>query len=179
MGALHAAEPEVYDLQAQRRWEVGRLLHGRFLTKTNKLSTKVFPENNTKDISLYLTNLLCKNGSVAIFLQKANFIESYIKRISSLKSSNNLFTNISSGINTTEQQKLLNLITKHYGENSVYVSGIKLGLLPHYANLEEGIKIAVENAIKNNYFKTIVCTSTLAQGVNIPIKYLLVTKFMP
>lgn len=36
-------------------------------------------------------------------------------------------------------------------------------------------KLVVEHALKNKYVSCVVCTSTLAQGVNIPIKYLLVT----
>lgn len=47
--------------------------------------------------------------------------------------------------------------------------------LPHSSNLQNGVKLVVEHALKNKYVSCVVCTSTLAQGVNIPIKYLLVT----
>ena len=51
----------------------------------------------------------------------------------------------------------------------------ELGVLPHSSNLQNGVKLVVEHALKNKYVSCVVCTSTLAQGVNIPIKYLLVT----
>ena len=50
-----------------------------------------------------------------------------------------------------------------------------MGVLPHSSNLQNGVKLVVEHALKNKYVSCVVCTSTLAQGVNIPIKYLLVT----
>ena len=50
-----------------------------------------------------------------------------------------------------------------------------MGVVPHSSNLQNGVKLVVEHALKNKYVSCVVCTSTLAQGVNIPIKYLLVT----
>ena len=59
--------------------------------------------------------------------------------------------------------------------NHYYTKAAELGVLPHSSNLQNGVKLVVEHALKNKYVSCVVCTSTLAQGVNIPIKYLLVT----
>lgn len=148
------------------------------LTPTGKISkTKKFPASTTKDVSLYLANLLCHNGSVAIYLSRPDWVENYIKRVSEVKCTQNLFENLSSVVNNGEQVKLKKLIDIHYGEDSTFSEGVLKGILPHYADLEEGIKTSVEYAIKNDFFKVVVCTSTLAQGVNIPIKYLLIAEF--
>lgn len=48
----------------------------------------------------------------------------------------------------------------------------------YYSNLPNGLRLAVEHACRNKALRLIVCTSTLAQGVNIPIKYLFMTSFM-
>lgn len=59
---------------------------------------------------------------------------------------------------------------------SIQVDDAEYGTeLPHSSNLQNGVKLVVEHALKNKYVSCVVCTSTLAQGVNIPIKYLLVT----
>lgn len=62
------------------------------------------------------------------------------------------------------------ILDEHY-----YTKAAELGVLPHSSNLQNGVKLVVEHALKNKYVSCVVCTSTLAQGVNIPIKYLLVT----
>ncbi len=148
------------------------------LTPTGKISkTRKFPDSTAKDVSLYLANLLCHNGSVAIYLSRPNWIETYIKRVTEIKSTQNLFDNLRSEINEIERNKLKRLMDIHYGVNSSYSEGVSWGLLPHYADLEDGIKASVEYAIKNDFFKVVICTSTLAQGVNIPIKYLLIAEF--
>lgn len=128
-------------------------------------------------MSLYLANLLCHNGSVAIYLSRPDWIETYIKRIIEIKSTQNLFENLISEINEIERDKLKRLMDIHYGVNSSFSKGVLYGVLPHYADLEDGIKTSVEYAIKNDFFKVVICTSTLAQGVNIPIKYLLIAEF--
>lgn len=50
-----------------------------------------------------------------------------------------------------------------------------MGVFPHYSRLPNGLRIAIETAFKKRFICFVVCTSTLAQGVNIPIKYLFVT----
>ena len=74
-------------------------------------------------------------------------------------------------------QKLLTkgFIESYYGSEHYYTKAAELGVLPHSSNLQNGVKLVVEHALKNKYVSCVVCTSTLAQGVNIPIKYLLVT----
>lgn len=44
--------------------------------------------------------------------------------------------------------------------------------------MPNGLRLAVEYAFRNKAVRLVVCTSTLAQGVNIPIKYLFMTSFM-
>jgi hypothetical protein len=77
----------------------------------------------------------------------------------------------------SELERLANLIEKHYGAEHEYVSVCKLGIMPHYSSLPNGIRVSVEHAFRHKAISFVVCTSTLAQGVNIPIKYLLMTSF--
>ena len=41
--------------------------------------------------------------------------------------------------------------------------------------MPHGIRLAIEHAMRENLIRFVVCTSTLAQGVNLPIRYLIVT----
>ena len=42
--------------------------------------------------------------------------------------------------------------------------------------MEEGLKRTAEDYLKRQYSKLILCTSTLSEGVNLPIKYLIMTE---
>ena len=166
------------DYSTRNYWVQNVIKEYPLLTPTGRISkTKKFPDSTAKDVSLYLANLLCHNGSVAIYLSRPDWIETYIKRIIEIKSTQNLFENLRSEINEIERDKLKRLMDIHYGVNSSFSKGVLYGVLPHYADLEDGIKTSVEYAIKNDFFKVVICTSTLAQGVNIPIKYLLIAEF--
>ena len=74
-----------------------------------------------------------------------------------------------------EIKKLKFFIENYYGEEHYYTKVAELGILPHSSILENGVKLAVEYAMKKKYVSCVICTSTLAQGINIPIKYLLIT----
>jgi len=49
------------------------------------------------------------------------------------------------------------------------------GIFSHHGNTPHGIRLSVEHAMRENLVRFVVCTSTLAQGVNLPIRYLIVT----
>lgn len=74
----------------------------------------------------------------------------------------------------TNYKKILQL---HYGADSELAYAAKIGVFPHYANLPNGIKMAIEFALRKRHIHLVVCTTTLAEGVNISIKYLIITTF--
>ena len=141
------------------------------------MSIKTFPENTAKDISLYLMNLLSPNGAVATYISRPDWISGHIKRLIEIQNKWLNFSGMYARVDDDEQRKLRNLFDIHYGEDSVYSQGVDLGVVPHYADLEEGAKASVEHALREGLFGNVMCTSTLAQGVNIPIRYLLITAF--
>jgi hypothetical protein len=52
---------------------------------------------------------------------------------------------------------------------------VQLGIFPHHASVPNGLRLSVEFSMKASLISFVVCTSTLAQGVNLPIRYLIVT----
>lgn len=155
---------------------VTKVIKTEELEKHNReRKTRLFPEKNAKDISLYLLNKLTINGAGAIYVKQPRFVQSYITRALEVASRGYDFSDLLIHSNKEEIIRLNNLISLHYGSNSNYAKGAKLGLFPHYKNLENGVKLSVEYAIKKELIKNVICTSTLAQGVNIPIKYLFIT----
>ena len=144
------------------------------ITKTGMVSKKEFPDRKI-DYALYYANLLKPNGSIAIYFGTVKSIYSCLKRVNELLNSGIELANISSDLYKDQTYKLLNLIKIHYGENDYYKCA-QNGMLIHYSLLEEGLKRTSEYYFKSKYYKVILSTSTLSEGVNLPIKYLIMTE---
>ncbi|MEA5015094.1 MAG: DEAD/DEAH box helicase [Candidatus Limiplasma sp.] len=141
-------------------------------------AVRIFPiMTDAKDIAIYYAIKLCGNGGVAIYVNRTDSVLTVIKRVLELHKREYNLARLMELTNIEQAEKIQNLIKAYYGENHEYSQGALLGIFPHYADLPNGIKLAIEYAIRHNHIRFVVCTSTLAQGVNIPIKYLFMTSF--
>lgn len=68
-----------------------------------------------------------------------------------------------------------NLIGQNLGYDSVEYTCSQLGVFSHHSGIPMGIRIAIEYAFSKSKINNVVCTSTLAQGINLPIKYLIIS----
>lgn len=135
---------------------------------------RIFPENALQN-SLCIADKLCQKGSVAIYVNQARSIQTISNQLQEAIKHGLKFENLKFVNDADEIKRLLNIIKMHYGSNSSLYFLSSLGLFPHYSNLENGVKIAIEYGVKQGLLNTIICTSTLTQGVNLPIKYLLLS----
>ena len=139
---------------------------------------RYFPElTDAKDIAIYYANKLCKNGGAAIFANRTSTVLTVINRIIELKERGYDLSDIKRNSDDKEMRRMAQLMSDYYGEQHPYTIACYLGVVPHYSNLPNGLRLAVEYACRIKALCLVVCTSTLAQGVNIPIKYLFMTSF--
>lgn len=138
---------------------------------------RFFPEKNPQDLAIYYAVNLCKQNGAAIFAGQARSIPPIMRRIVELDSRGYDLSDLIKFGNATQINRLYNLFMLHYGESSDFTKAVKIGVLPHYANLPNGIKMSIEYALRKRHIYLVVCTTTLAEGVNIPIKYLILTTF--
>ncbi len=140
--------------------------------------TRYFPNTtDEKDVAIYYANKLCKNGGAAVFANRVSTIQKVLGRIVELYGRGHYLTEIKNNSNKEELSRLAYLMSKYYGENHIYTFACFQGAVPHYSNLPNGLRIAIEHGFRKRNLCFVVCTSTLAQGVNIPIKYLFMTSF--
>jgi POLQ-like helicase len=146
-----------------------------------KLGTKErlrrFPQKGKdehKDVALYLGIKLIPNGSVAIFCGKKETASKLAVRAVEIYSHGYAESPPSSFSNKNELEKLRSLVAEHYGCNSPFADAARLGIFVHHGNTHKGIRLAIEHAMQANLIRFVICTSTLAQGVNLPIRYLIV-----
>lgn len=173
-GYLYFLNPN--DLR-QEEFYVPRLVKISELQKIKREKKfRVFPDDNeSNDIAVYYGLNLCTNGATLIFCGRKDSANRILKRIIELEERKYNITNLLATSNMQEINKLSKLISSNYGTENTYYEASLRGVFTHHAGISNGIKISIEYAMKNKMLNFLVCTSTLAQGVNLPIRYLIIS----
>ena len=158
------------DLTSQPLKQVGRETKQRYFPEMDGKNS-----DRARDFAIYYANRLLPNGACAIYVPKKNSMQPLFRRLGELVRHEADLSNLESSASEKEQLRLSNLVRLHYGEDSELSAGINAGVLPHYGDLQGAIRQSVEFAVERSLASCIACTSTLAEGVNLPIKYLIVT----
>ena len=127
------------------------------------------------DVAIYCGIKLCIKGATILFCGNKKTAFKILKRIIEINERGYDTNNDIKTADLKEIEKLSYIVSKNYGENNEYYLGAKLGIFVHHADISNGIKLSIEYALKNKLISFLICTSTLAQGVNLPIKYLIMT----
>ena len=127
-----------------------------------------------RDVALSLADVLIDNGTVALYFIRKDTINQLFVRLKELEDSGVRLNALRRSYDPVEADKVSFLIGLHYGEDAALLEGVKFGLLPHYGNLQGCIRSVVEDELSSSRARGVVCTSTLGEGVNLPIKYLMV-----
>lgn len=139
----------------------------------------LFPKRESKDrgkeISLYLGLKLVGAGSVAIFCGRKDTAAGLCKTVVNAYKNKLPIPKPIEYSNQDEIKRLHYLHQCNLSFDAIATQAAKLGVFAHHSNIPQGIRLAVEHAMKEGFAKFVVCTSTLAQGVNLPIRYLIVT----
>lgn len=140
---------------------------------------RYFPAEESGSTALYLALRLVGNGGVAIYagrkVSAAKIVRDAVEQVFERGVSLDAPSAASDG---EELRRFRHLFSKNFGERSYLTRAAALGIFAHHGNTPQGIRSAVEHAMRQRLIRLIVCTSTLAQGVNLPIRYLLVTSSM-
>lgn len=166
----------------QEEYFVPWLLKQQVLNKQGKeKKDRIFPAQdqrglyNPAHIALLLGCRLANKGGVAIFAGRKDSVRIMAE---------NIVDAIKRGLSVPlpfesadeEELKRLIIYTKRiYGEESAYANAAELGIFVHHGNTPTGMRLSVEYALQEQKINFVICTSTLAQGVNLPIRYLIVT----
>jgi replicative superfamily II helicase len=179
-GYLYFLDPENHnDLE----FYVPRVIGVRSLNKLRKNEKqRFFPEVDFKaakvmhnDIAINLALKLNHNGGVAIFCGRKDTVDGVLRRIIELETRGIDISSFLDGVVNSEHEKIAQLIKENYGQDNTYYKAAMKGIFAHHRGISNGVKIATEHAMKEGLIRCIVCTSTLAQGVNLPIRYLIIS----
>ena len=127
------------------------------------------------DMAIACFMKIVPNDNAAIFCGRKDSANKMLSRIIELEQRGYDVSGLKERANHEEIIRISNLLEKHYGQESVLYKAAQLGVFVHHAGVSDGIKSAVEYALKESKITNVICTSTLAQGVNLPIKYLIIS----
>lgn len=156
---------------------VPRVLESQILKlRGRERSIRNFPEKTDGvSIAAHLAIKLSKNGGVAVFCGSKRTAPKLIQCVVDAFSRGYSQEMPSRFSNSQELGCFIKMYEENFGQTSCEKFGAELGILSHHASIPQGIRMATEFALRKGDVKFIVCTSTLAQGVNLPIRYLIFT----
>ncbi|MGU9962650.1 MAG: DEAD/DEAH box helicase [Candidatus Halichondribacter symbioticus] len=155
---------------------VPRVIERLRLSKKGRETTdRFFPDRTGTDIALYLGLKLIHNGGVAIFCGTKIIATSLCKRVVDIIKRNAPLALQPASSNPAEIERLHRLYSANLGSNAPASQSAQYGFFAHHGDTPQGVRLAVEYAMREDLVHFVFCTSTLAQGVNLPIKYLIVS----
>jgi len=146
------------------------------LSRRPRENPRLFPDySDSKSVALHLGLRLFSKGGVAVFCGKKDSVSSFMEHALDSYRRDLAMAPPSTLSDEEEVRRLVYLSTSHFGEGCYLTQGAKLGIYTHTSGTPRGLRLAIEHAMRKRLICFVVCTSTLAQGVNLPIKYLLIT----
>ncbi len=147
--------------------------------KPRERAERIFPErggtNESAEVGLYLGLHMVERGSVALFRGTPGNVTTLCRRVADIFDRMVALPRPIDFSNAAEISRLTNLAKLNLGSDQDETKASALGILAHHGNTPQGLRLSVEHAMKEGHAKFVICTSTLAQGVNFPIRYLIVT----
>ena len=162
---------------------VPRMIEIKPLTRNGRENQRYFPavdfsrrkmvETNDMAIACFLKIVPKENA--AIFCGRKDSANKILSRIIELNKRGYDISGLKKRSDSIEIKRITRLLEKHYGKNSLLYQAAQVGVFVHHAGVSDGLKSAIEFALKESKISNVVCTSTLSQGVNLPIKYLIIS----
>lgn len=148
----------------------------RLPRKPRERTDRYFPEKDDGPaVALFLGLKAVESGSVAIFCGTKVSAASLCAQAVDIYERDYAISPPASHSDSAEIARLKLQIVGNLGTTSVASRSADIGVFAHHGNTPHGIRLAIEHAMKENLIKFVICTSTLAQGVNLPIRYLIVS----
>jgi len=165
-----------------------------YLTSFNKaelqaagLRSRRFPRKNaSKGIILALAAVRAANeGATYVYAPQIRLVEGIAesllevikiqKTINALSSSSVSVLPVSS--KPEDQAKLQQCIEyaeECTGKDSLVVRGLKNGFVVHHGDVPRALRISLEELVRDGILQLVIATNTLAQGVNLPVRTVLI-----
>lgn len=174
VGQLHFVDREHPD---EEEFFVPRVIRSSPLgLRRRETKPRRFPaKDDSQSVALYLALKLVANGAVAIFCGRKDTATGLCETLVDVMDRGLEMPAPVAFSDTQETERLAYIYERNLGAGAAAARAAMIGAFTHHGNTPHGVRLAVEHAIKEGKGRFVLCTSTLAQGVNLPIRYLIVT----
>lgn len=139
-----------------------------------RVGTRYYPGTKA-EICAELGRALVKAGPVVVFAASKRNVQGVVNAIHrALESSHTSLSIAGDEIHRHRLSAALQVCGDYLGDDHDLVRALKAGFAYHTGDVPQPVRAQIEKLYSEGTIKLLVCTNTLAQGVNLPIKSLIV-----
>lgn len=140
--------------------------------ETRRQRTLRYPQTTKKDAAAELAYVFSAQGPVLVFCSQTNWVESVGQALldQSIKYRQMTMEPVHSHFGSTETTRSSELARQWLGEEHIVTRALSRGIALHHGRLPQFVREAIEADCRAGRYRVIVATNTLAQGVNLPVK---------
>ena len=149
----------------------------RFINQsTRRINTSKYPKPTKGDTAAELAYTFSEQGPVLVFCTQRNRVESVCAAIlnKSIRFRRLTKESILPHFAPAETTRSHELAMEWLGEEHIVTQALSQGVAPHHGGLPNVVREAIEIDCRAGRYKVIVATNTLAQGVNLPVRTVII-----
>ena len=144
--------------------------------ETRRRRTRRFPQPEKKDTAAELAYILSSQGPVLVFCTQPGFAEGVCKALlnEAIESRRLMGEPVHPHFDSGQSTRSLELAQEWLGTDHIATRALSRGVALHHGRLPGVIREGIEADCRAGRYRVIVATNTLAQGVNLPVKTVIV-----
>jgi len=144
--------------------------------ETRRRRTRHFPRPEKQDTAAELAYVLSSQGPVLVFCTQPGFAEGVCKALlnEAIEYRRLIGDPVHSHFDSERPTRSLELAKEWLGASHIATHALSRGVALHHGRLPGVVREAIEADCRGGRYRVIVATNTLAQGVNLPVKTVIV-----
>ncbi len=142
---------------------------------TNRKNRRTFPLFDKKETAAELAYRLADEGVVLVFCAQTNWAESVAKALREAIELREVSQQpIPPFFNPKMLTRSLIVAREWLGKEHLVTQALERGIALHHGRIPERVREAIEKDLRANRYRVVIATNTLAQGVNLPVRTVII-----
>ena len=169
-------DPEISNLESFVPGAIQQREYSFINPDTRRRRVRKYPKPGKGDTAAELAYVFSEQGPVLVFCTQPNWVESICKVIlnKSIQYRRQAEEPIHPHFAGAVPTRSLKLAREWLGEEHIATQALSQGVAPHHGRLPNVVREAIEIDCRAGHYKVIVATNTLAQGVNLPVRTVII-----
>ena len=169
-------DPEISDLDSFVPGAISQRQYRFINQSTRRINTSKYPKPTKGDTAAELAYTFSEQGPVLVFCTQRNWVSSVCDAILNKSIWFRRLTkeSVHPHFAPAETTRSHELAMEWLGEEHIVTQALSQGVAPHHGGLPNVVREAIEIDCRAGRYKVIVATNTLAQGVNLPVRTVII-----